>query len=507
MPRRRHQPRLQPGRPRIRRLEVPARRRRVGVDLRDRRRAHQAGDLRGHRGWRVAADFLPAFLLRRGPVRHHVFRFRPDVPLPRRAVGHAQLPGQDHRVRLLVHLLRRPVGPPVEPTVLREAAVRLLLHVEQVPQRPPRRGAVPGDHEAGGGFVEIPRPHQVVAAHVRLIGRHGGAPGDAHRGDDRSGERLVLVGADDHRREIELSLIRRGRSAQAVQVPAPAARVVRADQGEPAPQALPRRGERCRGGFPKPQRECEMRRPGDPRDLHDVPAVRPRVPPREPVMQQQVGVAVVDAGEPARGLRESAGRHQRGRHVLFLSHQSAAVYRAGVPIAGVFQRRMVEHVEGGASRTHERDVDQQRVPLRVRRIRLSEREAARGVARGLAIEQRAGIDARDGMSHVPRFDPHPPPVAHREFQPVHVGHVQARVIDLGENAPLQREPHLRCGGERGPDALLAGRRPPGHFTRAAGGSLRGQRHLPNERRAQGHCSKPSPRDHTAAFPGQDGRGR
>ncbi len=251
------------------------------------------------------------------------------------------------------------------------------------------------------------------------------------------------MGADDHGGPLELPFVRSVHMAKSRQVLAPAAGIRSAHRVEPAAQAGLRGGERGRGRVAEAEGQREVHGPGDTRRLDDVAAVRALVAPGEPAVDQQVRVAVIDAGEAVGHLREASARHQRGRDIVLARHQRAALRGARVAVAGILQRGMIQHVQGIPRRPVECHVDEQRVALGVGGVGLGDGEVAAGIAAGLAEQQGVIVGLLNGVPHVPRLDPRPVPVAHGEFQGAHVGHVDARVVDLGEDATLEREPHLR----------------------------------------------------------------
>ena len=160
-------------------------------------RAQQRRDHHRQRGRRVARVFLPALLLRHRRIAHQKAR-RPrhkgaDIEVAQ-PVQLPQTPGQDHRKRDLIQLNARPVRRPIDPEILRKAAVRV-LRAGQVHQR-----AACGVNAAAGQqrrrrLHHVTRPHQVVPAQI-VIGL-GIAPRNRSRSDKGAGVRLVLMRQND----------------------------------------------------------------------------------------------------------------------------------------------------------------------------------------------------------------------------------------------------------------------------------------------------------------------
>ena len=150
----------------------------------------QCGDLDGEGEGAVAGILLPAVLRRGGAVHQHETGGAGD---------HAQIPveaavaevavavehlGEQDRKGDLVHLHAAPVGPSVEPHVLRPAA-RGGLGLAEVVEDVKRLARVADGEEPAGGLDQVARPDQVIAAEVAVA--LGEAPGDRQAGDDRAG--------------------------------------------------------------------------------------------------------------------------------------------------------------------------------------------------------------------------------------------------------------------------------------------------------------------------------
>ena len=190
------QPTLDAGVPRVGGLPQVLGRDRV------RRRVGQIGgdeerrDLGGNGERRVSRLFFPSILRTDGavarekdgrPAHHRPQRIpsgRVDHALARRKID------EENRECGFVHLHAVPVGPAVEPHVLRPVAIRLLRHLQVAQHAPDVLVRADGD-EAARDLDEVPRPHQVIAAEIVVRLRE--SPRNREAGDDPAFHTLRFV--------------------------------------------------------------------------------------------------------------------------------------------------------------------------------------------------------------------------------------------------------------------------------------------------------------------------
>ena len=435
-----------------------------------RRSPRHAGDLGGGdetrdlgRGGRrgVAAGLLPALLRGRRAHPHQGLRRAADA-VPQ--VGAPQLVRQDQRERRLVELDVALVRLPVDPRVLRERAVRLLLALEQPGHGPVGRGPVAGGQQAGHLVVEVTRPHEVVAA-AAGVGVDREAPRQRQRRDERTPERLVLVGLHRHHRDVVLRPQPTGEDgrdrAQRVEVPMPLAAVGGRAVGEARGHAGPRRllGRRVRAGEPERQRVGgAASRPGVDAQLaglQDVAVRRGVVVEVEPPVGLEVGPAVAGADEPV-GRAEESGRGDQGGVRVALTGQQRHVPRCAGPRRGVAagrvaDRRVVEdeHPVVAGLQRGEPDPHEDGRPPRVGDVGLGDPVAAGRRRVDLLVDQRPGIHQPhllDGVLALAVDER--APVGHRELQGPDLSGVAAGEVDLAQRPAGQRVPDLRVRARR-----------------------------------------------------------
>src|SRR6476646_53916 len=101
-----------------------------------------------------------------------------------------QTPRQQYWESNLIKLMPGPVGGPVDPTVLRKGTV-WPLNRRQPDQRAQRRACLACGKERGCALHQIARPNEMISTKVQIA--LGFSPGNAHRGNDRALENLVLM--------------------------------------------------------------------------------------------------------------------------------------------------------------------------------------------------------------------------------------------------------------------------------------------------------------------------
>ena len=389
--------------------------------------------------------------------------------------------------------------------VLREAAVGLLLAVEQVVDRAVRAGAVAGREQRGGDLVEVARPDLVVdVGRVREpLAPH---PRHARRGDVGAAVGLVLVGGERHHRHVvggAEAARGLGPALERAEVAVPAAGV--AIRG-PVEAALERAaGGVARGGGAAAEAEHERHAPAldaverGAAGLHDVAARRRVVGPVHAEVGAQVGPAVARAEVAARGAPEGRRGDERRRGLRVARDQRGAGAAAGVVVAAVRERRVRERVErqllAGARR--ELHVDQQRVARRIGHVGLDDLVARRRV--DLAVGQRARVGQRDRVARTlalalgERL-----PVGDDELQVAERRRVEIGVVDLGQHAVVERVPDLALGRLGGAVAVLVGLGPQRLLARRprcgrGGRRRRARQQAQHEKQSPPHRQPPLPR--------------
>ena len=100
-------------------------------------------------------------------------------------------PEREHdRKRDLVQLHAGPVRGPVDPEILRKAAVGL-LRAGEINQRPHSGGVISGGHQTGHAIDQVAGPYQVITAQLFIALDF--TPWDAERSDHSARIALVLV--------------------------------------------------------------------------------------------------------------------------------------------------------------------------------------------------------------------------------------------------------------------------------------------------------------------------
>src|SRR5262249_12987368 len=90
----------------------------------------------------------------------------------------------------LIELLSRPISSTINPTVLRETAIRS-LNGSQPGQSPQRCASLARSKERCCALYEVTRPHQVIT--TQIVISLGLAPGDTQRRNDRALKNLVFM--------------------------------------------------------------------------------------------------------------------------------------------------------------------------------------------------------------------------------------------------------------------------------------------------------------------------
>ena len=167
-------------------------------EFRDVGRGQQRGNFRSQRERRIARVFFPAILLRDRTVAQNkadgVAHHRPPaIEFAQRLRGFAaQQIEQQNGERGFVHLDSAPVRTSVEPEILRPVAGGFLCGFE-VAQHADRVGDGAGGQQCSGGFHQIARPDQMVAAQIFVAFVE--SPGNREAGDDAAEKILRLVRA------------------------------------------------------------------------------------------------------------------------------------------------------------------------------------------------------------------------------------------------------------------------------------------------------------------------
>ncbi len=161
-------------------------------------RGQQRRNFGGQRERRIARVFFPAILLgdrtvaqnKADGVAHH----RPPALELAQSFGRfaAQQIEQQDGERGFVHLDAAPVGTSVEPEILRPVAGGFLRGFE-VAQHADRIGHRSGGQQSAGGFDQVARPDQVVAAEIFVALVE--SPRNREAGDDAAEKIFRLVGA------------------------------------------------------------------------------------------------------------------------------------------------------------------------------------------------------------------------------------------------------------------------------------------------------------------------
>src|ERR1044072_7059551 len=101
-------------------------------------------------------------------------------------IGSLKLISQHERQRNLIHLQAATNRAAIDPGILLETAVRLLLHFEKIGKRAIGPGTIAHRKERRGHLIKIARPHRMITANRRLVGVGPAAPGNRWRGDRKS---------------------------------------------------------------------------------------------------------------------------------------------------------------------------------------------------------------------------------------------------------------------------------------------------------------------------------
>ena len=159
---------------------------------------NQVGNHRGERRGGIARIFLPAFLggdrslpdeIPRGPGNHDA-RIEP-------AQGNAfimQPPRQQNGGRHFIELHTGPIGIPIYPAILWEAAIRP-LNGRQPYQGAQRRSGLIRSQEGGRALHQVAGPDQVITA--QIVVALCLAPRDAHRRHQGALKSLIFMGEQD----------------------------------------------------------------------------------------------------------------------------------------------------------------------------------------------------------------------------------------------------------------------------------------------------------------------
>ena len=158
--------------------------------------ADQSSDVRGERGGRISTHFLPALLLSdrsmadkvSSRARNHRVRVKIlESLLP------IELPGEKNRKCDFVKLDSPPVGPAINPKVLRKAAIFLLRHC-QINKCAERRNTITSSEHGGSAVDHVASPNQVIPALVRVTLCF--SPRDREGGDKCARIGFVFVSAE-----------------------------------------------------------------------------------------------------------------------------------------------------------------------------------------------------------------------------------------------------------------------------------------------------------------------
>ncbi len=373
-----------------------------------------------------------------------------------------------------------PVRRPVDPEVLGESAVGALpgREVDQGAERPVGRA---GGEQRLGRVDHVAGPDEMVAAPRVVAARR--TPGDRQRGDERTGEDLVLVRQEDRPARAEQSppILRDAREGGLVRRAAgPLFAKATLVDPERGPQRLQqgRHGRFDRLAEGDPERELGRAPERDLAQERDVAVRRPvELLGQAPVLRE-FGEPVARPHVPHRGVRERAGREHGDRESVLL---------------------------GGEDGTSEHLVDRRRVPP-APDVEVGRREGEHPQARGEAAvrDLDAGVREQDGQVRVAEhglLDPVPPvrvlgrdhvlerpivrtarlgaqvslllveerlAVREQELHVAELGPVDPGEVDLRDDPPPDRVPESRVGRVGRADAVLVAVRPAGHDPRGPG---------------------------------------
>ena len=420
-------------------------------------------------------------------------------------------------------------GSPSTSGVLPERAVGLLHAPQVVEQSPARPARSPATCLRSGDVVQVAWPDEVVGAGVGAVLERQRAPYPRHagRGDRGTAVGLVLGRRQHHQRLLvqapHVLRLAHGarRPAHRLQVVRPAARVAPRRRLE-----APARGRRACGSRVGPeadrQRQVAPVHAVEPRlrRLHDV-AGRRRVVRGVEVAVLEVGARVAGrTGVTAGGAPQSRRRADRRGHRVVERHQRGRPREPEVVVAVVAGRRVGDHeqLQRAAGERAEAHAGQHRCASRVGDPGRLEPPA--GPARDLPVGERA----RDRL-HAPAPGQLTAAVGDHELEVAQARGREVRVVDLGQLALPEREPHRAAALlDRPAEALLVrgcprvlltgrarsgrlgrgGRRPEGeqqrdgdegaerHEVRFARWAPAGNRWPPAPRRARRARRRPSP---------------
>ncbi len=439
---------------------------------------------------------LPAVLIARGALPHEEGERAPNHVRDFGAVQRAALierHREQHRKGGLIELHAEPVALAVEPLVLMPVSV-LVLRGDEVAQRVARFARRPDREQCAGALDQIARPHQVIArAFLARV-----APGHAQGSHHGAGKSLVLVGAQHHGGDAHLRCARLGEPRgergfrRAARVPERPALAL------PLPRRLKRLRQRrqrqgCRGLGARAEAEREHRLSRQLAEERDIARSGALVFPGERAVTVKVLPAVALAHEararPAprvappgvdRREREGVGTLLRPQEFpTAMPHDGRAVVRSGAA-----EVRREERVRAQRRIAAEPHLDEEHIAV------LAGRDAQREIeARVVVHDAHPGCAGRGELELVlPQpfhLDPEPRAVANDEPEVADLRQVDARVVDLVDDAAADGEPQAR-GPERAADHLLGAAAPGGRQSR----SSRRRAHLRAAGRSPGACAPP-----------------
>jgi hypothetical protein len=313
---------------------------------------------------------------------------------------------------------------------------------------------------------------------ARVAGDVAPHPRHRRRRDPAAAVGLVLQRGHYHQRHVvgRLQARHAPRAFEAAEVVVPAVRVPLGRRVEARARGTPRRADR---GVARPA-ESERQRQAPPGaharqrqqdGLDDVPGLRRRaVAPVHPVVVLQARPSVAGAQVAAGNLARRRPDHQRARVAVVEGDERIAGPLAPVVVAVVGQRRVVERVKlvGPSGERLEDDVDEHGGARRVRHVGLGNPPAPGTRPAHLPVRQAAPIHEPHLVHRVLALAlGERPAVGDGELQITDARGPEVGVVDLGQIAVVEREPHL--AGERGggPEAVLVALRPVRDLTRRA----------------------------------------
>ena len=211
-------------------------------------------------------------------------------------------------------------------------------------------------------------------------------------------------------------------------------------------------------------------------DQRHVAVLGPLVAPGETLVPRQVLPAVRDADEAGRagGPRLAAGERQGGGVALRHQHRDALVVaapgRVAVPLVAEVggQERVEAIVAQLPLERREGDVLQDDVPARVGDHHLLDPVAALAAGVDEPVGRHALLELLDDAGRVALLlGEEVGAVGDDQPEVARAGHVDARVVDLVQDAVADREPDAALVAGRGPDAALGARRPARRAARPA----------------------------------------